>query len=441
VAYRMGIESTSLFVTGLTFFIIFVVITCIFFLIFVGVLHLMAKKGRQNEKFVELRRDWKVVLKGILYRIVLIGWTQIALLSLWEFTQRDSIACVILAVIILFSSLGLLGWGSYKVIKIAQASLAAHKNAAYLLFSEPMNLHRWGFLYIQFRAGAYFFIIPFLTYYFAKACLIAFGQPSGLAQACGLVVVEVIYLTAISWLRPFMDKRTNSFNIAIVAISLVNAILLVFFNNIKGVPALVVGVMGVVFFIVNAIFALVLMILVGISVGFAIFSKNPDSRYMPMRDDRASFIKSSTGLPTELDALGATARGDIKAYHNYKPTRDFDDDTSSQTSFMKQTPPAPTHGLPNSQGMPPTRPNMTATGEGASSPFLASAARSSADIARRPSPFTDGARSNSPRPYEGYSSQYGQGSGGGPSNNNYNAPMNRPYDPDSMWKRGVGYDR
>jgi len=165
---------------------------------------------------------------------------------------------------------------------------------------------------------------------------------------------------------PIMDKRTNSFNIAIVAVSLVNAILLVFFNNIKGVPPLVVGVMGVVFFLVNAIFALVLMILIAISVGYAIFSKNPDSRYMPMRDDRASFIKSSNGLPTELDALGATARGDIRAYHNYKPTRDFDDDaSSSQTSFMKQLPPAPMN----------------------------------------------------------------------------QAAVNRPYDPDAMWKRGVGYDQ
>jgi hypothetical protein len=44
----------------------------------------------------------------------------------------------------------------------------------------------------------------------------------------------------------------------------------------------------------------------------ALASKNPDGRYQPMRDDRASFIKSQTNLNTELDALGAVSRGDYK---------------------------------------------------------------------------------------------------------------------------------
>jgi hypothetical protein len=72
--------------------------------------------------------------------------------------------------------------------------------------------------------------------------------------------------------------------------------------------------MGVVFFVINAVFALVLLILVLISSFYAIASKNPDVRYERMQDDRASFIKSQTHLPipTELNALGATARGEGK---------------------------------------------------------------------------------------------------------------------------------
>lgn len=80
--------------------------------------------------------------------------------------------------------------------------------------------------------------------------------------------------------------------------------------------------MGVIFFVVNAAFSLVLLILVLASSGYALFSKNPDVRYQPMRDDRGSFIKSNSnmlGASTELDALGATARGDMKA-------RDLGDD-------------------------------------------------------------------------------------------------------------------
>ena len=87
--------------------------------------------------------------------------------------------------------------------------------------------------------------------------------------------------------------------------------------------------MGVVFFVVNAVFALVLLILVLISSFYAIFSKNPDTRYQPMRDDRASFTKSQTQLNTELDALGATARGNSKGPYKM---RDLDDDASSYSS-------------------------------------------------------------------------------------------------------------
>jgi hypothetical protein len=89
--------------------------------------------------------------------------------------------------------------------------------------------------------------------------------------------------------------------------------------------------MGVVFFVVNAVFALVLLILVLISSIYAIVSKDPDTRYQPMRDDRASFIKSQTQLTTELDALGATARGDMKTSYN---SRDLDDDESFSSGSM-----------------------------------------------------------------------------------------------------------
>jgi len=81
--------------------------------------------------------------------------------------------------------------------------------------------------------------------------------------------------------------------------------------------------MGVIFFVINSAFALVLLILVLVSSIYAFVSKNPDIRYQPMRDDRGSFTKGLGSLPsTELDALGVTARGDMKS-------RDLDDDSDS----------------------------------------------------------------------------------------------------------------
>jgi hypothetical protein len=71
--------------------------------------------------------------------------------------------------------------------------------------------------------------------------------------------------------------------------------------------------MGVLFFIVNVVFAIIILFMCLWASIRALMSKNPETRYQPMRDDRGSFIKSSTNLAqtTELDALGATARGDV----------------------------------------------------------------------------------------------------------------------------------
>jgi hypothetical protein len=96
--------------------------------------------------------------------------------------------------------------------------------------------------------------------------------------------------------------------------------------------------MGVIFFVINAAFALILLLMLLVSSGFALFTKNPDTRYQPMRDDRGSFIKSQTQLTTELDALGATARGEGKGTHpSYTTSRSrIDDDDDYSTEEQRQ---------------------------------------------------------------------------------------------------------
>lgn len=84
------------------------------------------------------------VLKGILFRITLIGYAPVTILSLWEFTQRDSAAEVLLAVFfLLYVNIGLI-WAAYKLIRIAHRSVALHKNPAYILYSDPQTLNKWG---------------------------------------------------------------------------------------------------------------------------------------------------------------------------------------------------------------------------------------------------------------------------------------------------------
>jgi len=248
-------------------------------------------------------------------------------LCFWQLTVRDSGAEVVLAVFTVFTMIAVLVWAASKVIRLARRSINMHKNPAYILYSDPVTLNKWGFLYVSYKATAYYWVVVALGYILIKGLFIGLGQGSGTTQAIALLIIDGVYFITICVLTPFMDKKTNAFNISIMVVNFINAIFLLFFTGIFGLPGIVVGVMGVIFFVLNAVFALILLIMLIVASCFALFSKNPDTRYQPMRDDRGSFIKSQTQLTTELDALGATARGEGRGTA-YKGNRIEDDDDS-----------------------------------------------------------------------------------------------------------------
>jgi len=349
VAFRAGIESTNVFMTGLSFFCIFVIATVLGVAAFKGFCEVAVKhKWMESDKFLEFRNGWFTVLKGILYRMTLIGFPQMTIFCLWEFTQIDSPAEVVLAVFFFFGMLITLGWAASKVIRIARRSVAMHRNPAYILFSDPQTLNKWGFLYVQFRASAYYFVVPILGYTLVKGIFVAFGQHKGIVQAIAFLLIEAGALIAASVLRPWMDKSTNSFNIAICVMNFLNAIFLLIFTEVFNQPPLVTGAVGVGLWIINAVFALVLLIMLIVTTIIILIRKNPDTRYQVMADDRASFMKSQTHLntTTELDALAATARGD-KAGYKHGLDLDDDNDSISSDSLRRQRDPA-NHPLPSS---------------------------------------------------------------------------------------------
>ncbi|KAF5528961.1 calcium-related spray [Fusarium napiforme] len=79
-------------------------------------------------------------------------------------------------------------------------------------------------------------------------------------------------------------------------------------------PRMGPSVTGLVLFVANAAFSLILLLMIIISSALVFWRKNPDARYQFMADDRASFMKSRSSTQidtmTQLDALAATARGD-----------------------------------------------------------------------------------------------------------------------------------
>lgn len=386
VAFRAGIETTNLFMTGIVFYCLVIFFTALAVAAWKGFCELATKaKWMKGDTFYDFRHGWRTVLKGILFRMTIIGYTPICILCIWEMTRKDSAAEIIWAIWFFFGTTITLGWAAYKVIRIAQRSVVLHKNPAYILFSDNHALNKWGFLYIQFRASAYYFIVPILGYTLVKGIFIAVA--SGAAQSIALIIIEAAALIAASVLRPWMDKTTNSFNIAICVVNFVNSIFVLIFTDIFDQPPLVTGVIGVVLWILNAAFTLVLLLMLIVSTVIIFFNKNPDGRYQYMGDDRTSFMKSQSQLHTtnELDALAKTARGD--------PTRQFgsgvdldDDNISVSEDSMKRR-----MGDPSSMPLPPSTSNSATS----------SIPRNISPFNEKPTQFGPGYRSqNSSTPWQ-----------------------------------------
>jgi Transient receptor potential (TRP) ion channel/ML-like domain len=71
VGFRAGIEQTNIFLTGTIFFIVFCFFVGILIALFKGFCEVAVKNGwMKSDKFQDFRNGWKIVLKGILFRLV-----------------------------------------------------------------------------------------------------------------------------------------------------------------------------------------------------------------------------------------------------------------------------------------------------------------------------------------------------------------------------------
>lgn len=311
VSYLANIELSNFFLTGATFFIFIGLAICFISLSLKGILELLIKAGAiQNDRFLLFRTNHVSNTKGVLFRYFVVGFTQLSLLCLWEFYSRESVATVVDACVLFAVLLISLSIGAAKVISFGRKSKNLFDNAASILFGNPEILNRWGFLYVQYSVTSYYFLIPYLVFNFARSATIALGQANGKVQSIIFLVIEVIYCVVICWLRPFMDKKTNAVNISISVFSIVNAIFFLFFSRIFGSKVdVVASIMGLIYFVLNAIVSCVFLILIVFDCIWVIIHPRPDTRYQPVADDRNLYIPPNSDIKdsTELQDLGAAA--------------------------------------------------------------------------------------------------------------------------------------
>ncbi|CCF59803.1 hypothetical protein KAFR_0I00220 [Kazachstania africana CBS 2517] len=292
VAYKANIELSNLFLTGVVFFLFFLFVLVIALVTFKSVLELLTRANvlKDTTNFYQYRKHWGSIIKGTLFRLAVIAFPQISLLTIWEFTQVDSPAIIVDAIVIFIIIFVLLGYGTTRVFLKGRESVRLYKNPAYLLYGDTRFLNRYGFLYVQFQADKFWWIGPLLCYSFLRSLFVATLQTKGKAQALIIFIIELFYFGFLCWQKPYLDKRTNIFNIAIHLINLINSLFFLFFSNLFGQPAVVSSIMAVILFVMNAAFALFLLIFTIVTCTLALVHRNPDARYQPMKDDRVSFI-------------------------------------------------------------------------------------------------------------------------------------------------------
>lgn len=292
MSYKARIEATNFFMTGMAFYVAFIGFIFLGLFAFKLFLHL-AKNKIKSDAFRDFRTNWQTVMKGIIYRILLIGYPQMvppkcpiflifgsvanapsqAILCPWEFSHRDSPAAIVLAVFFYLTILLTLLYATSQILLLTRHTPTS------TLYSSPSYLNRYGYLYISFRSQRFWFLLPLMLYIFTRSLIVALGQSNGRAQAVALFIVEWLWLGCVSFLRPWLDKRTNIINISIAAVNAINSLLVLFFSGITGAGDPVRGVMGIVFFVLNAVFALVLLILVIVTTIYALVSRNPEKRF------------------------------------------------------------------------------------------------------------------------------------------------------------------
>ncbi|CAN3369899.1 flavin carrier protein 2 [Diutina catenulata] len=322
VAYLAGIEITSFFMTSIMFLLFVMFCIGVIWLFAWSIMEILVRaKKLQRSRLEHVAGYSGAMIKGSLYRLFIISLPQVVVMCVWQFFERDSAGTIVFAAVMLLCWLVIIIYSTVRVVITAARSLREQKNPAAYLYGNYGFLYKFGMVYIQYRADRYWWIPVSFFYVIFKSLMVATLQSHGKASGLIVFIVEFIHFIAICVVRPYMDTSTNAFNIILAVVNTINALFFAFFSNIFTQPAVVSSIMAIVYFILNAVVALVLLLWTIITCVWALFFGNNESRYRPVKDDRVSFLprresthkrrshlfRKGTDHGGELDALGATA--------------------------------------------------------------------------------------------------------------------------------------
>ncbi|EPX73749.1 Trp-like ion channel Pkd2 [Schizosaccharomyces octosporus yFS286] len=311
ISYLMGIETTNFFITGFSFFIIllgFTVCIAILSRIVLEVYYLVARD--KTLKRQRIREYWKAITKGFFYRAIYLGFWQMSVLCMWEIYTRDSSALAFLSMYVIVDMAVLLLYAFVRTMQIIRKTGAfSDPDALFNLYSDTQHLMRWGFMYVSYRHRFFFLSFFLLVVILIRSMFIGFGQSSPIVQGCAMFAISVVEFFFMIFARPYATKHLNSLHIGIALVNLISGIFILIMCKAFTINELARQVIGIVFFAINAIAMLLLILGIFIRNVIVLLRRSKNGTYYRILDD-------SNKKSTSIQDFSKHPSSEINVYHD-----------------------------------------------------------------------------------------------------------------------------
>ncbi|EPY51398.1 Trp-like ion channel Pkd2 [Schizosaccharomyces cryophilus OY26] len=350
LSYMMGIETTNFFITGFSFFIILLGFTlCIAILsrIVLELYYLIAKDRALKRQ--RAREYWKAIAKGVFYRAIFLGFWQMSALCMWEIYTRDSSALAFLSMYVIVDMAILLLYAFARTMQIIRKTGAiSDPDALFNLYSDTQHLMRWGFMYVSYRHRFFFLSFFLLIVILIRSMFIGFGQDSPVVQGCAMFAISVVVFFFMVVARPYATKHLNSMHIGISIVNMISGVFLLIMCKAFTVNELARQVIAIVFFAINAITMLVLIVGIFIRNIVVLLRRTKNGTYYRILDEsneKSSSLKDFPKHPSsEMNVFhdpgftGTTLRGSTDLRTTDNPFSSHDDSTNTYSNYKYNSP-------------------------------------------------------------------------------------------------------
>ena len=276
-AEQLSIPQSNTFMTVLMIFAIVVAAIVVGILLFKVILEAWTLCGSFPAKLTNFRKDYWGLMARTITNLILILYGVWTLYCIFQFTHGDSWAAKLLAGLTLVIFTAILGYFTFRIWTLARQYKKTEGDVL-ALYQNKETWRKYSLFYDSYKKGYWWLFVPTIVYMFARGCVIAGGDGSGMAQTIGQLAVETIMLILLLWTRPFETKSGQWINISIQTVRVLSVACILVFVQQLGISQTTKTVTGIVLIAVQSTLTGLLAILIAINGIIVCFRENPHRR-------------------------------------------------------------------------------------------------------------------------------------------------------------------